>query len=407
MRQGLIALATEAGLPKRPRARATSALPSRDDILAYLARESERGATIGKREIARAFAVKGADRIGLKALLKEMEAQGLLDRRRKTISGAGALPATLVAVISGTTQDGDLFATPADWDVEAQGAAPRILIHLPRRAKGRGSGTGPARQCAAAHRKKPRRAGLPLCRPGHQSHPARKNSHARHLAHAEGRIGTARSRSTRRRKGAKSRSPRPISAKRVTAISSPSRSRQRTRTTRPRARPRPFAREGARAPGLARQREGGEPHRALRPCHPACVLARGPRRSRARPAGKPRGPRGLARRCRSSPSIRPTPRTMTTPCTRAPMTIRATPAASCCRSRSPMWRRMCIRAPRSIEKRSSAATRSIFPIAWCRCCLSASRTICARCARMKIALRSRSKPSSTRRDASCATPSTA
>jgi ribonuclease R len=110
-------------------------LPSRDDILAYLKRESERGATIGKREIARAFAVKGADRIGLKALLKDMEAQGLLDRRRKTISGAGALPATLVAVISGTTPDGDLLAAPVDWDVEAQGAAPRILIHLPRRAK--------------------------------------------------------------------------------------------------------------------------------------------------------------------------------------------------------------------------------------------------------------------------------
>jgi ribonuclease R len=122
-------------LPKRPRARATSALPSRDDILAYLKRESERGATIGKREIARAFAVKGADRIGLKTLLKDMEAQGLLDRRRKTISGAGALPATLVAVISGTTPDGDLLAAPADWDAEAQGAAPRILVHLPRRAK--------------------------------------------------------------------------------------------------------------------------------------------------------------------------------------------------------------------------------------------------------------------------------
>ncbi|MBW0002392.1 MAG: ribonuclease R [Hyphomicrobiales bacterium] len=122
-------------LPKRSRAHATSPLPSRDDILAFLERESGRGAKIGKREIARAFAVKGSDRVALKALLKEMEAQGLLDRRRKAISGAGSLPATLVAVISGTTRDGDLFATPTDWDVETQGAAPRILVHLPRRAK--------------------------------------------------------------------------------------------------------------------------------------------------------------------------------------------------------------------------------------------------------------------------------
>jgi ribonuclease R len=122
-------------LPKGPRARATSALPSRDDILGYLARESERGAKIGKREIARAFAVQGADRIGLKALLKEMGAQGLLERHRKAISSAGALPATLVATIAGTTRDGDLFAIPADWDAATQGAAPRILIPLQRRAK--------------------------------------------------------------------------------------------------------------------------------------------------------------------------------------------------------------------------------------------------------------------------------
>jgi len=129
-------------LPDRSRARATSALPSREDILNYVERESERGAKIGKREIARAFAVKGADRIGLKALLKDMEAQGLLDRRRKALSGGGALPATLVAVISGTTADGELFATPVDWDSQTQAPAPRILIHLPRRSREAAPGRG-------------------------------------------------------------------------------------------------------------------------------------------------------------------------------------------------------------------------------------------------------------------------
>ena len=129
-------------MPDRSRARATSALPSREDILNYVERESERGAKIGKREIARAFAVKGADRIGLKALLKDMEAQGLLDRRRKALSGGGALPATLVAVISGTTADGELFATPVDWDSQTQAPAPRILIHLPRRSREAAPGRG-------------------------------------------------------------------------------------------------------------------------------------------------------------------------------------------------------------------------------------------------------------------------
>ena len=142
MRQRLTLICTEHGLPDRSRARATSALPSREDILNYVERESERGAKIGKREIARAFAVKGADRIGLKALLKDMEAQGLLDRRRKALSGGGALPATLVAVISGTTADGELFATPVDWDSQTQAPAPRILIHLPRRSREAAPGRG-------------------------------------------------------------------------------------------------------------------------------------------------------------------------------------------------------------------------------------------------------------------------
>ncbi|MFI4997277.1 MAG: ribonuclease R, partial [Hyphomicrobiales bacterium] len=95
-------------MPKGPQARATGNLPSRDDILEFVARESDRGVKIGKREIARAFAVKGADRIELKRLLKEMEAQGLLDRRRKAMAKAGTLPSLVVAEIAGTTQDGDL-----------------------------------------------------------------------------------------------------------------------------------------------------------------------------------------------------------------------------------------------------------------------------------------------------------
>ena len=47
------------------------------------------------------------------------------------------------------------------------------------------------------------------------------------------------------------------------------------------------------------------------------------------------------------------------------------------------------RAPRSTAKRSSAAIRSISRTASCRCCRSASPTICARCARARIAPRSR------------------
>eukprot|EP01036_Dinobryon_divergens_P051980 gene51980-69553_t len=41
-------------------------LPSRDDIVAFVARSPT---TVGKREIARAFGLKGEDKIALKHLL--------------------------------------------------------------------------------------------------------------------------------------------------------------------------------------------------------------------------------------------------------------------------------------------------------------------------------------------------
>ena len=138
-------------LPKPSRNQQTSSLPSREDIIAFAEREGERGVKIGKREIARAFAVKGSDRIELKRLIKDMEAEGLLDRQRKALTKTGHLPSVVVADIGGTTPDGDLFATPSEWDEEAKGAAPRILVTLPRRKK-QGEPTPGARQRALAHR---------------------------------------------------------------------------------------------------------------------------------------------------------------------------------------------------------------------------------------------------------------
>ena len=282
-------------MPKRPRARATPALPSRDDILAYLKRESERGAAIGKREIARAFAVKGADRIGLKALLKDMEAQGLLDRRRKAISGAGALPATLVAVIFGSTPDGDLVATPADWNVEAQGAAPRILIHLPRRAKTGEAAPGP-RDNVLLHIEKSRaERDFPYVGRVIRVIP-QERSRARSASCACKRTDRRGScRSTRRHKGASSRLPRATSAS----------ARDGDLVSVALLDNRGGRRGLARAQGLprAKVRErlgslGSEKAVSLIALYahaiPHVVLARGARRSRARSAGKPRRPGGLA-----------------------------------------------------------------------------------------------------------------
>ncbi|CAN2532755.1 Ribonuclease+R [Methylocapsa aurea] len=116
-------------------------LPSREDILAFIAREREAmsraGNTgkIGKREIARAFGVKGADKIGLKRLLAELESEGSLERRGKRLTRPGVLPAVVLADIVGRDHDGELIAAPAEWDADELGPPPRIRISAPRRPK--------------------------------------------------------------------------------------------------------------------------------------------------------------------------------------------------------------------------------------------------------------------------------
>ena len=72
---------------RRPKATSRSAgeLPTKDDILTFL---QTAGTKAGKREIARHFAIKGNNRIALKALLTEMADEGLLSRQPQGLQGA-------------------------------------------------------------------------------------------------------------------------------------------------------------------------------------------------------------------------------------------------------------------------------------------------------------------------------
>jgi ribonuclease R len=112
------------------------ALPSRAEVIAFVKREralAEKAGSaplkIGKREIARAFGVRGADRIALKRLIRELEDEGALERRRKTLHVAGRLPPMVLVDVQRRDDDGDLIAAPVEWDEEAHGAAPQILVH--------------------------------------------------------------------------------------------------------------------------------------------------------------------------------------------------------------------------------------------------------------------------------------
>jgi ribonuclease R len=103
--------------------------PTQEQILAFI-RESE--GKVGKREIARAFQLKGAERIRLKALLKEMVADGSIDcGEKRQLALPGKLPEVVVVQVIGADEDGDLWARPIHAD--PSDAEPRIVIVEARR----------------------------------------------------------------------------------------------------------------------------------------------------------------------------------------------------------------------------------------------------------------------------------
>jgi ribonuclease R len=109
-----------------------SGLLDRDAIVKFIA---EAEGKVGKREIAKAFGIKSGDKIWLKQILRELEDQGILDRRRKTLIAPARLPPVFVADLTGRDDDGELVGAPAEWDEDAQGRPPRLLIVPPRRSK--------------------------------------------------------------------------------------------------------------------------------------------------------------------------------------------------------------------------------------------------------------------------------
>jgi ribonuclease R len=105
--------------------------PSKQQILAFIGEQSGR---VGTREIARAFGLKNADRADLKRMLRELADEGRIDRRRKKLHHPGTLPPVVVADIGERDADGELIATPTEWD-ETHGAPPKIRVRVPRRAR--------------------------------------------------------------------------------------------------------------------------------------------------------------------------------------------------------------------------------------------------------------------------------
>lgn len=98
-------------------------LPTKEQVLTWI---NDNPGKSAKRDVARAFGIKGNDRIELKRILKELTADGHIEKKKRTFAGAGELPPVSVLLVLPPDASGDLMAKPLEWDGEGDG--PRILI---------------------------------------------------------------------------------------------------------------------------------------------------------------------------------------------------------------------------------------------------------------------------------------
>ena len=100
-------------------------LPTQADILEWIRAHPEKSS---KRDIAKAFGIKGAARIDLKQTLRELEAEGHISQSRRRFNDPDALPPVSVLQMLGPDDEGDMFAVPLEW--EGTGILPKILMQM-------------------------------------------------------------------------------------------------------------------------------------------------------------------------------------------------------------------------------------------------------------------------------------
>ncbi|WP_322963064.1 ribonuclease R [Sphingomonas fuzhouensis] len=105
-------------------------LPTREQILAFIEQSDQ---PAGKREIARAFGLSAQEKIGLKALLKDMADEGLIDSAPgRAFHKMGGLPKVTVLRVVDVDDGGNVWGQPERW--EADGIPiPRLRIRERKR----------------------------------------------------------------------------------------------------------------------------------------------------------------------------------------------------------------------------------------------------------------------------------
>ncbi|QPC87619.1 ribonuclease R [Mesorhizobium sp. NBSH29] len=113
--------------------------PSRDDILTFIAENPD---LAGKRDIARAFSLKGDDRIWLKDMLRDLEEDGAVQKTGRRLQRPGTLPPVTPLEIFSRDKDGGLLARPVAGGEDNADPTVIVAIKLSRTSKGRAPGIG-------------------------------------------------------------------------------------------------------------------------------------------------------------------------------------------------------------------------------------------------------------------------
>ncbi|HTM96855.1 MAG TPA: RNB domain-containing ribonuclease, partial [Croceibacterium sp.] len=117
-------------MPRRPNA---PGLPTRQQILDFI-QTSDTSA--GKREIARAFGLKGQEKIALKRLLRDMADEGLIDGSKTAFHRMGGVPkVTVLRVVA--IEDSEALAVPDSWEPDDATPPPRLRIVERKKGPGR------------------------------------------------------------------------------------------------------------------------------------------------------------------------------------------------------------------------------------------------------------------------------
>jgi len=105
--------------------------PTREQILEFI---QQSPGEVGKREIARAFQLDSDQKRTLKKVLREMSLDGTLRKGRgRRFGDAESLPEVMLVQVSRVDDDGDLYATPMNWELDAD--PPRIVMAPERRGQ--------------------------------------------------------------------------------------------------------------------------------------------------------------------------------------------------------------------------------------------------------------------------------